>query len=349
MLISLNDLLGNRVIKEVSLPDLSYDRKPAKVWFCDNETEEKLSHYYHNSHAYLPTQSLYRLNDVKIRGKGIITIDKRVIKENIEGAPIETIQQNLSKETKANKIIEDPVLYTTRYGVKNYGHCLTDIIPRIQWFHQLYPGIRIIIHKEMPKQIFEVLALLGINKDKMILLGDELVNAKTLYFVNLWNQHPLIHSTKTFQILEDIKKQTQVKGWRFKSRPKKIFVNRNDAHTRHIINHREVSRYLKQKGFSEISTGKLSIKEQIHYFSEAEHVIGISGAAMTNIVFSEPHTKVLNLSPSSMPSLYFWDIAHHANVDYAIAYFAATHKEKILHSDFFVNLSILEEMLAALD
>ena len=314
------------------------------MWFCDSETEKCFSNFYKKKHVGLPQRSLYILHDAEVREKGIITLDNCVIKENLEGSPaLIKLQKILSNELEATKVIEEPILYLMRIGLKNYGHCLTQIIPRIHWFYNLFPNIKIIVHKDVPKQIFEALALIGITQKDIMLIGDEHVKVKKLYFIDFWNHH-FAHSPKIFQYIEMLKKNVISK--KSTQQPtKKLFINRNDAATRHIINHNEVAQFLKNQGFLEISCGNLSFEEQIEYFASAEEVVGISGAAMSNIVFCQPETKIVILSPNSMASFYFWDVAHHAKVNYSIFYFESN-KDRGIYSDFSVNLDVLKNYLA---
>jgi hypothetical protein len=43
-------------------------------------------------------------------------------------------------------------------------------------------------------------------------------------------------------------------------------------------------------------------------------VVAVCGAALTNMVFMPPGGVVVMLLPSTMPGLFFWDIAHHRDI-----------------------------------
>ena len=349
MFVSLDDRsLAARVTKLGTLPSVAYERQaPATVWFCDGDTERAYGREYLQSKAQLPPQHLYRVLDAEVRGKGAITLDRRLVRENLEGAPVDALITEIAREAAPSECAEHPVLYAMRYGVKNYGHWLTDILPRIIWFREQYRDVKIVVHRETPRQILEALRLSGVAEASWFRLGDQHVRLPEMYFAGLWNRHPLVHTPLTFEYLQQVRRQALSKRrWQFRRAPKKLFVTRTDARTRQVENHADLSRFLKAKGFTAVATGNMSFVDQVRLFAAAEEIVGVSGAALTNMVFSESGTRLLNLSPASMPSLYFWDIAHHAKVQYSIAYFPSSLPQRGIHSDFSVDIDVVGQMTA---
>ncbi len=338
-----------------TLPASTYLRTPAKFveYIGDCANKDAYTAHYHNNIACLPEQGLYRIFDAEVRGKGIITIDGMLVEDNLEGAPLDRVADNLAREPDAEKCIDEPVLYITRFGVKNYGHCLTDIIPRILRFHEILPDVKIALHPEMPAQIIDLLAISGITDSECIKLGDEHVRIKTMYFMSLWNKHPLVHSPVTFSYIDSIKRSViDNSKVATNTYPPKIFAGRKqDASGRQIINYKEVAQLLSSHDYVEIASGEMSFSEQVKQFSSAKSVVGIAGAAMTNILFCPPDTPVLALAPDSMPALYYWDMAHHAKLHYGIAYFSTGRKPALknqgnsIFADFEVDLAVLESLI----
>jgi capsular polysaccharide biosynthesis protein len=60
----------------------------------------------------------------------------------------------------------------------------------------------------------------------------------------------------------------------------------------------------------------MSFEEQISLFAEASRVVAICGAGLTNMVFMPPGGTVVMVSPSSVPGVFFWDIAHHRDIEF---------------------------------
>ena len=167
-----------------------------------------------------------------------------------------------------------------------------------------------------------------------------------MYFISLWNEHPLVHTPRAMGYVKKPKDKTLET---LKNTPecnnasRQIFVGRKDSNTRQVANYDEMIALLTSEGYVEISSGDLSFTEQVTHFSAARSVVGIAGGAMTNIAFCPEGISVLALAPDSMPALYFWDMAHHANLDYGVAYFSGIERRNTLvdkSEDIFANFSV---------
>lgn len=71
--------------------------------------------------------------------------------------------------------------------------------------------------------------------------------------------------------------------------PKRIFLSRKNCNKRQC-NEEELLPILKNYGFKVVYTEDLSVADQIQLFSNAEHIIGSSGAAFTNLIFCDEGT-----------------------------------------------------------
>ncbi|WP_161827250.1 glycosyltransferase family 61 protein [Brevibacillus choshinensis] len=98
---------------------------------------------------------------------------------------------------------------------------------------------------------------------------------------------------------------------------KRIYVSRGDAKRRQVKNEQDVMDYLKRYGFDCVLLDGLSVAEQAQIFFSAEVVIAPHGAALTNLVFSKPGTKVIELfSPLWLRHTYCI-ISQHFDLDYS--------------------------------
>jgi len=97
-----------------------------------------------------------------------------------------------------------------------------------------------------------------------------------------------------------------------------LFVRRISGYLRSgkLLNEDAICRRLEARGFWVIEPGSMSLDEQISAFKGAERVVGISGAAMTNIAFCEPGTQITLLAPADFPDVFFWFIAQHRGLVY---------------------------------
>jgi capsular polysaccharide biosynthesis protein len=76
-----------------------------------------------------------------------------------------------------------------------------------------------------------------------------------------------------------------------------LLVRPNNSGRRHLINAAEVADSLAHLGFEVVQPERLTFREQVRLFAAASVVVGESGAAMANIGFCDPGTRVLEIMP----------------------------------------------------
>ncbi|MCF3576346.1 glycosyltransferase 61 family protein [Planktothrix agardhii] len=97
---------------------------------------------------------------------------------------------------------------------------------------------------------------------------------------------------------------------------KRIYITRNAAKSRRILNEDELLRVLQPWGFHSIKLESMSVIEQAGLFSQAEIIIAPHGSGLTNLVFCQPNTKVIELfSPNYVYHCYWW-ISNLVELDY---------------------------------
>ena len=86
---------------------------------------------------------------------------------------------------------------------------------------------------------------------------------------------------------------------------RKLFIGRGMAEHRSLIHEKEIAAQLQKRGFDSVDCGKLSVQKQAEVFSSADVVVGAHGAALTNLVFCRPGTRVVELfSPAYVNPCY---------------------------------------------
>ena len=75
----------------------------------------------------------------------------------------------------------------------------------------------------------------------------------------------------------------------------RLFVGRNNVGYRRLLNQDEVAALLARAGFTPVDPGSLSFAEQAALFGRAEIVVGVHGAALTNVAFMPPGGALLEL------------------------------------------------------
>ena len=77
----------------------------------------------------------------------------------------------------------------------------------------------------------------------------------------------------------------------------KIYISRSDSTKRKILNEIELIALLKKLNFQIIILSEMNIFDQINLFKKAKVIFGYHGAGFTNLVFSSPKTKVIEIHP----------------------------------------------------
>ncbi len=319
-----------------------YSRKaPTRVHYGDPAAEAFRDHYT-NLRGKLPRQSVFELPNVVVQGRGMMLMDDALVRENLEGAPAASLPRGSGLEPI--RTLERPTLYTTRYGVLNYGHCLTDIVPRIVEASRAIPDCDIALHPQFVAAAREALDVLGVDSTRIVELDEMPTRLVRGLFPSPCSTHPLVHSPRALDLVRGLAGSLADPAIR-SSTPTKLFITCDDAATRQVTNYGEVENFLIDRGYAPITVGAFDLASQIRTFTNAGEVIGIAGAAMTNILFCAPGTRITVLTSSSMPALHFWDFAAQSGHDFRIGYFPAQMPARQIYSNFTVDLNALASLL----
>jgi len=178
-------------------------------------------------------------------------------------------------------------------GFHNYGHFLYDGLPAVFLHAQLFPDLplRIVGQKLAPWQE-SILAALELSDIYMEVRGQ--VTFRRLLASTLMSLH-VSYPTPFVRPLFDMMR------FRFGARgngPAKVFMSRAHHQARRQLRNREaVETMLTAHGFTVVRMDELSVPEQAAIVGSAKFIVAESGAAMANIGFCQPGTKVLELQP----------------------------------------------------
>jgi capsular polysaccharide biosynthesis protein len=194
----------------------------------------------------------------------------------------------------------------TRGGSNNYYHFLLDVLPRLAVLEACLPGTSPdawYLPTVTPYQR-ELLALVGLDRaDVVETRKHRAVRADTLLVPSLPN---LDESAPPWLVawLRDRLPAVDVAG-----KPRRLYVTRgNRAHTRRLESEPALWPELEARGFTRIDPGTMSVRDQIDHFAAAEAIIGVHGAALTNLVFASPGVRVLELFAPAYLKHCFWAI-----------------------------------------
>lgn len=98
---------------------------------------------------------------------------------------------------------------------------------------------------------------------------------------------------------------------------RKLFISRDDAPARKLINAEEI--FMALQGWETVTLTGMSIKKQIELFSEASHVISTHGAGLVNLLWCSEKTKVIEISQKELIGKKVYPIlSHHLGLSHHV-------------------------------
>jgi capsular polysaccharide biosynthesis protein len=133
----------------------------------------------------------------------------------------------------------------------------------------------------------------------------------------------------------------------------KIFVSRSSAASRRIVNEAEIEPVLAEHDFVLVDPAEMSILDQAALFGRATAVVGPHGAGLTNLLFSPPGTKVVEIfaAPAAQGISNYRVLASHLGMPYTrllAAPVATESRYGAHHYDMEVDPRLLERVLGAI-
>jgi capsular polysaccharide biosynthesis protein len=273
--------------------------------------------------------------------------NKRLIVETgFAKSTIETIYEK--KMCKNYPIIKmDGYVTSIDYGPwDNYYHWYIDSLPRILALHdsfcKKFDKITLITTKNLNEEQLQILkSLLPQNTELQKAEKNAIIKPHRYIFLPflsakcsgfLPNKYLNFYKEK----INDLFSSTNQK-WSLK----KIYISRQNAKKRKIINEEQVINFLKTKGFEIFQLEDHSIKTQIKLFKSASLIVAQHGAALTNLLYSE-NTEIVEIFSCKNNHLnHYKDLALSKDLKYNAIFLDGNSK----NDDVFLPIQYLEKII----
>ncbi len=255
----------------------------------------------------------------------------------------------------------------------NYYHWTFEVLGRLAMLEIAGIEYDYVYVGQSKKFMRETLELWGIDSSKIIaptddnfcIEADELIVPSLVINTSCRHkhagnfQHPITSDYVRSKLLEAAK----AKNIDISKFSKRIFISRKDAYNaRRILNEDEIFKLLQEKSFESYELSKLSVIEQIILFNNAEIIVSEQGSGLTNILFCNPETKVIEIFQALIDNCFWW-ISQMLKLNYIpietmvtdVDYFAnwKDRNFSLLHQSFFsqidVPLDSIKKVMAQLD
>lgn len=221
----------------------------------------------------------------------------------------------------------------------NYFHWITDSLPRVWEGIQWKPDAPVILpdsYRQIP-YVEDSLKLAGVEvlffKSSQNLWIDQLiVTARTATFPNF--DIPLtLKSRNIFRLNSD------------KLPFRKVYLSRKRASKRKILNELDLELMLIKRDFELLSGDDLSLSDQIRLMSETKLLVGLHGAALTNMLFMPDGSKVVEFrNESDVNNHCYFNLASTLDIPYYYTVNPSTNPDTVI-ADFTIDLVKLGAVL----
>lgn len=297
------------------------------------------------SRAVLPAARILRLDNARVaeRGAVITKNDQQILETLLYGRPVDVA-------TVPEREFRDFTVLLRKPGDGNYGHWLIEMCSRISEYRRAYPAddwkVAIPYHPQETRGLRQrTLQWLGIDRDRIVWLTGTTTRFHDLAFITSNSVHSHTHAPEGIRSVRNAALNTMGNTVRDLKKGRRFFLCRDPNRFRALLNEAEILEICKGYGFEAVRPERLSIDEQVCLFSSAECIMGVSGAALTNILFAPQGCKILSLNPNHGPEFFFWDIANILGQEFSYIFGPVVDPERSVHSAFRVDAQLVADWL----
>ncbi|OZH51386.1 hypothetical protein AFK68_31440 [Hydrocoleum sp. CS-953] len=241
----------------------------------------------------------------------VITSDNKVVKDMSSGNGGLIISS--SKLPPVHKLKGTVAFLSVKFGGGGYYHWMFDMVARISLLYQSSIDIlsidKFIVNKIQTRFHQETIKKLGIPQNKIIescnyphIQTDRLIVPSIPVNSGFRTTKWACESLKNIFLSQQISSSSLY--------PERIYISRSRALKRRVVNEEAVVNLLEKFGFQTIILESFSIEEQALYLANAVVVIAPHGAGLTNILFCNPGTKIIEFFAPEYILVCYWLISN---------------------------------------
>jgi hypothetical protein len=221
------------------------------------------------------------------------------------------LRQLASKKKVAAGKNEVLALPFDHWSATNYYHWMIDTLPRLLILEKSAPDCTVLLPEAGASYITETLSLFSFVKYRVI-KKDQVVTARQLLVPMLTAasglQNPLHIREIVGRIKRSISSQSQ-KPFR------KVYVSR-ERQRRKVRNEQDLLQMIQAKGYELHFFEDLNFREQVQLMSETAVLLTPHGANMTNLMFMNEETTVIELGNNQVPNPCYRTLANSVGLEY---------------------------------
>lgn len=240
---------------------------------------------------------------------------------------------------------EADYFYFGTVGSENYAHWIVDDLTRAKALLDLGRDRDTVVlldryfHQIDQARVDSLRLLLGNNSRVTIIFIDKArpYFFERIFYVSPSTYHPFLKCPDALEYLH-----TQLRS-QASSSPKRLLVGRK-ALWRNLLNVEEVARALEHLDFTAVTLEDMTFAAQVELFSNADVIVGVSGAAMVNTLFAPPGALVVYLAGEGFIDPFYWDLAALRRHEYRVCFGVPWKPEMPIFSSFTLGRDQIDEL-----
>lgn len=194
----------------------------------------------------------------------------------------------------------------------NYGHFVLDCLTKLEIVEncgpfRIHDFDYILLQKNNSKECQHLIDFFKIPRNKIIYTtADYQYQFDELYT-------PSLRGSATITRPKSIDKIREAFVLKNEQPQRKLYISRQ-GFSRNISNEESVWQFLKQYGFEKINPKEIDDCPQL--FNEASIIVGAHGAGLTNMIFCQPQTKIIELMPFHHRYAWYLSLAYACDLPY---------------------------------
>lgn len=215
--------------------------------------------------------------------------------------------------------VDSGFLLLTERGI-GFHHWFFEVLPKLWWYEKLIDKTdcspKLIAHSPLETYHKRSLELMGYDADSVIEHSHRYSEVEKLVLA----PHPI--RLKGNQV-QSLPVQLKWVGDQIKSGlndidsgfGNRIYISREDANRRHVVNEDEVMDTLSELGFERYEPGRLSLEDQIRLFANADVIVGPHGLAYTNLIYTN-NARLIEMFPENGATATYFVAAEELDIEY---------------------------------
>jgi hypothetical protein len=274
---------------------------------------------------------------------GIVIFKRRYLIDQLmwQRSPFEKLGSILYlKELKNLKKIKGRALVLTQQCYETFSHWMIEILPKLSMVNKndydwiVLPQLNYPFQREsLQKMGIDFKKIIELEKESYIEFDEIIIPSfvSRTFFTPVW-----VSDYLRSHLLP--KKESD-----FKKKYSKIFISREKAKHRRVVNENDIFVLLKPLGFHKVILEDLPLDEQIQLFNNAHTIISFHGSGLTNLIFCKPGSHLIELFQEHEDYSFFY-LSQTMKLKYT-GIKTVPFKKNAGHKDTIVDLSIIKNMI----